>query len=153
MPLWFQILTGIFSVVGVLCSIAGIIFAPIRKRLKNKITTKNIVISYKAEAPKISNNYPRPIVEGCIVIYNKTNTDLTITQLDLVDGDVVIQINNFKETGSLSIKAREYYFANLKFVVPSPPKYVMSPQCTLRIEANGVILDYPVSTNSSVAPY
>ena len=44
----WNIVTGIFGIVGVVYAIASAIAIPLYKRAKNKITTKTIVITYNA---------------------------------------------------------------------------------------------------------
>ena len=87
MPIWFQIMTGIFSIFGVLFAVGSGIFLPIYRNQKNKITTESVVISYNAEAPKVFQGYPRPVVEAKIGFSNRTNLPLNITHIELVDGE------------------------------------------------------------------
>lgn len=149
----WNIVTGIFGIVGVVYAIASAIAIPLYKRAKNKITTKTIVITYNAEAPKIIKDYPRPVVIAKIGFSNKTNHIINITQMDLIDGERAIPMNDPKKVLNLYISPNGYFTADAAFVVPAPPKYVMSPTCKLRLKANDTVLEYTVSTNSSVAPY
>ena len=153
MPAWFQILTGVFSIVSVLFTIGSAITVPLYRKLKNNITTKNIVITYSAEAPQILNSHPRPVVIAKIGFNNKTNKLVNITQMELVDGKTIIPMNDTKKALNILISPNGCFTTDLAFVIPSPPKYVMSPTCKLRLKANDVILEYNVLTNSSAAPY
>lgn len=152
MPLWLQITTSIFSIAGVLFAISSAILIHFIKRIKNKITTKSIVISYNAEAPKILQGYPRPVVHAKIGITNKTNNHINITNFELVDGERIIPINNPKQTVNVFVARKGSFTVEVLFVTP-PPKYVMSEICVLRLLINGVILEYSVVTNSRVTPY
>lgn len=152
MPLWLQITTSIFSIAGVLFAIGSAILIPFIKRIKNKITTKSIVISYNAEAPKTLQGYPFPVVQAKIGITNKTTHRLNITKFELVDGKRIIPINNPKQAVNVFVDRKGSFTAEVLFVTP-PPKYVMSEICTLRLQVNGIILEYSVVTNSYVAPY
>ena len=153
MPLWFQVMTGVFSIISVLFAIISPVVIFIYKKRKNKITTKNIVITYNAEAPQVLKNYSQPVVIAKIGFGNKTSRIINITQMELIDGKRIIQMKDPKKTVNLYISPNGYFTADAAFVVPAPPKYVMSPTCTLRLKANDIILEYEVSTNSSVAPY
>lgn len=153
MPLWLQIVSCVFSIVGVLYTVFGGIVKPRLDKKKNAITTKNVIIAYTAEAPKVVWGHGHPVVECKIEFTNGTNRVINITGLDLVDGKAVMSVNSPQKIMNLSVPPYGYCVEAFKFETPAPPKYVMSPTCKLRVHANDKILEYDVSTNSYVAPY
>ena len=153
MPLWLQIVSCVFSIIGVLYTVFGGIVKPMLEKKKNAITTKNVAIAYTAEAPKVVWGHNHPVVEGKIEFLNNTNRIINVTKLELIDGKVEMQINDPKEILNLRVPPYGNHVEAFKFETPAPPKYVMSPTCKLRVHANDKVLEYDVSTNSHVAPY
>ena len=153
MPLWLQIVSCVFSIIGVLYTVFGGIVKPRLEKKKNAIATKNVTIAYTAEAPKVVWGHNRPVVEGKIEFLNNTNRIINVTKLELIDGKEEMLINNPKKILNLRIPPYSNHIEPFSFETPAPPKYVMSPTCKLRVHANDKVLEYDVSTNSHVAPY
>ena len=49
--------------------------------------------------------------------------------MDLIDSERAIPTNDPKKVLNLYISPNGYFTADAAFVVPAPPKYVMSPTC------------------------
>ena len=100
MPIWFQILTGVFAIANIVCSIVVILVKVIYNCKKNKINTKNLSVSFTLEqisVPKALESHPCEAYNCFIFCTNNTNKKLAIHKIELITiKNQIVEISNHK---------------------------------------------------------
>lgn len=151
MPLGWEITFAILSAIAALFAI-GTTCYEIYKHFHNKLNTENFTVEYIAQAPTVEFGHSHPYVKVQIIFHNRTERNLLITKLELVDGNNVFDIKGGIEPYFLTILAETKISQSYGFEI-RPPKYLLPPQCELKIYAGDKILSYTVETNSKELPY
>lgn len=151
MPLGWEITFAILSAIAALFAIGATCYE-IYKHFHNNLNTKNFTVEYIAKAPAIEFGHSRPYVKVQIIFHNKTERNLLITKLELVDGNNVFDIKGGIEPYFLNILAKTKISLSYGFEI-RPPKYLLPPQCKLKIYVGDKVLSYTVKTNSKELPY
>lgn len=151
MPLGWEITFAILSATAALFAIGATCYE-IYKHFHNKLNTKNFTVEYIAKAPAVDFEHSRPYVKTQIMFHNKTGRNLLITKLELVDRNNVFDIKGGSEPYFLTVLAETKICQSYGFEI-KPPKYLLPPQCLLKLYIGDKILNYTVNTNSKELPY